>query len=105
MTHKNCCLQKVHGVARGGLPALRDGEALCGGTEAAPHQGRREEESRAEMFIKIFKTNIINIYQIFIRKAEQERLEAVKASQANRKVLISISSCFADKALPDCCHS
>ena len=35
------------------------------------------------------------------RKSEQERMEAVKASQANRKVLISMSYWFAEKTLPD----
>ena len=36
--------QQVHRVARERLPALRDGEALCGGAAAAAHQGRGEEE-------------------------------------------------------------
>ena len=52
--------KEVHGVAREGLPALRDGEAVLGGAAAAAHQGglvenkfikknqgRRAEEGRA----------------------------------------------------------
>ena len=72
--------KEVHGVAGEGLPALRDGEAVLGGAAATAHQGGLVKNKFIEKKIKDDEQ----------RKAEQERLEAVKAGQANRKVIADV---------------